>query len=310
VSGAIFVVLLLLGPQLALGATPSNEELYQLILQLQEENQKLKEQVQELSTKQVATPTVPLVAAAVEEKQGQDEVDSGLSVEAGVDLMYLDFYASQGADGGGSNNAQYFPDLGTKLTPRYWVEVKPTDHIGLRGRYLHYSQSKIYLGLNRDVRFEILDLELTFPVALAKMTKIKPFIGYRRGQIDLDGSDFGELNPTQFTGQGFTIGTDFEHALFGSPVSLATGFRYSLLYGDTEFAPTSPNSLHHTMVSGYELFVGLDYMHNFGAVEVGARAGWEQQYYGTDGYFPFAIDPETNGDVGLGGPVISLKMKY
>lgn len=289
---------------------PSNAELYQLILQLKDENQRLKEQLAALSGKMetndkgIGQPTV------AEMQPDRAETDKALSVEAGIDLLFLDFYAAQGADGDDSNYSPYFPDMGTHLTPRYWVEVQHNKKIGLRARYLNYDHTRFYLGLDRNVSFELFDLELTVPVALGQDTEIKPFIGYRYGDIGLDGSDFGEPNPYQFTGHGLTVGMDLKHALWGSDFSLTAGGRYSLLYGKTEFEPVTDSSLDDTIVSGFELFMGVEYLHDFGNIELGIEAGWEQQYYGTDTYFPFAIDPETIGDVSLGGPIVSVEVKY
>ena len=324
---AVAVATSAFGPRAASASeVPSSAELYKMFLELKEENRALRAQVKRLEEKNEeknarqdeaiaeagAGPAAERRVAshpAPAPRRHRPARSSGPGFEAGVDVMYMQFYARQGAGGSASNNDDYFPDMGHDTTYRAWAEVNNGKGLGLRGRYFDYSDSAFFLGLDREQSIRSADLEVTFETDIADFD-IKPFIGARWQEVNLHGSDFGEPNPYEFEGYGLTTGIDFTRQIYG-PISIYAGGRYSLIFGDTTFGSVSNSELEDTLMSAVELRAGLQWQREFAnGAGIDVRLGWEQHFYGTDTYFPFAIDPETLGDVGLGGPVFSAAFKF
>ncbi len=223
----------------------------------------------------------------------------------GVDLTFFRLYGQSGAGGGGASGGtdDMFPDYNTAIDGRLWIGYEMQNGVGLRARFVEWEGTERYVGSARTADFEIYDIEATLDVTYGNWD-FTGFAGFRFGSIELNSSDFGESHLYDFDGAGLTIGGDFNRPLFGE-VALIGGVRYSVLYGNTEFRP-NPAVLSHTYVDITEVRLGLEWSRELGRGRFFASAAWEQQVYGTDTYFPFAIDPESHGDVSLGGPVFSI----
>jgi hypothetical protein len=227
----------------------------------------------------------------------------------GVELTGFKLYGSQGAGGTGSvappNFADYFPSYGFRGEGRYWIGYELASGCGIRGRLFDWEANREYLGLVREQDIEMYDIEGTVDMS-GWGWNVTGFGGLRWGSIELDGSDFGEPNPYNFNGAGLTGGFDFRRCVWRD-LSVVGGARFSMLYGDTNFLPITAEELSNTNVDIWEARLGVEWARQ---TRFGGRffvsAAWEHQLYGTDTYFPFAIDPETLGDVSLAGPVFSI----
>lgn len=227
----------------------------------------------------------------------------------GVDLTVFRLYARQGAGGTGvvapPNFADYFPSYDFRGEGRYWIGYETASGYGIRARLFQWQADREYLGLVREQDIEMYDIEGTVDMSGCGWD-VTGFGGLRWGSIELDGSDFGEPNPYNFNGAGLTVGFDFRRCVWGD-LSVVGGARYSMLYGDTNFLPIRSEELDNTNVDILEARLGVEWARQ---TRFGGRffvsAAWEHQLYGTDTYFPFAIDPETLGDVSLAGPVFSI----
>jgi hypothetical protein len=225
----------------------------------------------------------------------------------GIDLTVFRLHAKSGAGGNSAANNfdDYFPDYGFLGQGRYWVGYEIPGACGIRTRFFQWEAAEEYLGLVRETDIEMYDIEGMLDLSVGKWD-LNGFAGLRWGSTELDGSDFGEPNPYNFEGAGLTAGFEFRRCVWGG-LSIIGGARYSVLYGDTGFLPVSGAELDNTTVDITELRVGVEWARE---TRLGGRffvsAAWEHQGYGTDTYFPFAIDPETLGDVSLAGPVFSI----
>ncbi|MCO6457763.1 MAG: hypothetical protein J5I93_20860 [Pirellulaceae bacterium] len=232
---------------------------------------------------------------------------SRAGIVGGVDLTLFKFYARQGA--GGDSNAgnvdDYFPEYGYLGHGRYWIGYELDSGWGIRGRMFRWQGTESYLGIDREQEFEIYDIESTVDMCVMgwDLTGIG---GIRWGSIELNGTDFGGIDPYRFEGVGMTVGVDFRRGVWGN-LAVVGGVRYSVLYGETEFTPVSNSVLDNTFMDITEVRLGVEWSREtrLGG-RVFASAVWEQQVYGTETYLPFAIDPETLGDVSLAGPVFSV----
>jgi len=252
--------------------------------------------------------------ARAEEMGSEDWVSEAACCEqrqlgfvGGVDLTVFRFNARQGAGGNSAagNFDDYFPDYGFQGQGRYWIGIETPSGYGMRARLFEWEASESYLGLVREQDIEMYDVEGTVDIS-GWGWNVTGFGGLRWGSIELDGSDFGEPNPYNFDGAGLTGGIDFRRCVWRD-LSVVGGVRYSVLYGDTNFAPVSGAELDNTFVDVVEMRMGVEWARQtqYGG-RVFAAAAWEHQVYGTDTYLPFAIDPETLGDVSLAGPVFSI----
>lgn len=232
-----------------------------------------------------------------------------ISYELGVEYLALEFFASQGAAASDSEPDDTFPDYGTNGVARYTLGAELGNGIGARLRYFEFDETETLLGIDRNVNFRMLDADAYFPLFSDGGRQVEVFAGFRNGFIHLDGSDFGSNDTYEFEGTGITVGSNFQMPVSDS-FSFLFGGRYSLLQGDVNFAPVSTVTLDNVLLHSFEVSLGAEYTHAFAAFDLAARAGWEMQYYGTDTYFPFAIDPETVGDVGLGGLTAELALTF
>jgi hypothetical protein len=223
----------------------------------------------------------------------------------GIELTFLRLYAQQGAGASSGNVDDYFPDLGVQAAGRYWFGYEFANGFGVRGRLFEWEESAQIGAVVRNQDIEMYDAEMTYDSNIHGWD-LTGFGGVRWGSIELDGSDFTEPNPMDFDGVGMTIGGELRHELIGN-FSIFGSARYSVLYGDTTFAPVSSAILEDTYVDIKEIKLGLEWAKQtrFGGA-IFANVAWEHQVYGTDTYFPFAIDPETLGDVALSGPAFAI----
>jgi len=225
----------------------------------------------------------------------------------GVDITAFRLYGNQGAGGDSNvgNIDDYFPDYGFVGDARIWFGYEGPNGMGIRARIFEWEESQLYNGSVRTQDIEVYDLEATLDMSVCAW-EFTGFGGLRWSSIELNGTDFGGVDPMDFEGAGLTMGVDVRRCLWRD-ISLVGGVRYSVLYGETTFAPTSTAVLDNTFVDITEMRLGLEWARELG---IGGRlfvsAVWEQQVYGTDTYMPFAIDPETLGDVSLAGPVFSI----
>jgi len=228
-------------------------------------------------------------------------------IVGGVDLMFLRLYARQGAGGNSAagNIDDYFPDYGFNVTGRYWLGYEMSDGLGIRARFFEWQHSRAYLGRNREQAFKIVDVEATLDSTFYNW-ELTGIGGIRWGSIQLDGSDFGEPNPMNFEGTGLTLGVELRRP-FWRNLSLIGGARYSVLCGQTDFEPVSTAVLGDTFIDITEVRLGVEWEMQMGSGgRLFANGVWEHQIYTTDTYMPFAIDPETVGDVSLAGPAFSI----
>lgn len=244
-----------------------------------------------------------LVLGAVAPVRAQD---GSAGLVGGAELTLFRLHAQQGAggDSDAGNFDDYFPDLGMNGSGRFWFGYEAANGVGLRARIFQWEESQRYLGQIREQDFEIYDIEATVDTCIHSWD-LTGFGGVRWGSIELDGSDFSEPNPMNFDGAGMTLGGEVRRQLLGN-VGLLAGFRYSVLYGETDFAPIGTLTLDDTYVDISEFKLGVEYARPTRFGNCFANVTWEHQVYGTDTYFPFAIDPETLGDVALSGPVFSI----
>jgi hypothetical protein len=225
----------------------------------------------------------------------------------GAELTLFRLHARQGAGATNSpgNTDDYFPDLDRNSAGRFWFGYEFANGFGVRGRLFEWEESAPISNIVRNQDIEIYDVEATYDCQIHgwDLTGIG---GVRWGSIELEGSDFGERNPMDFDGAGMTLGGELRHQLFGN-FSAVAGARYSVLLGDTTFEPVSSAVLDDTFVDIKEIKLGVEWamQTRFGG-ELFANAAWEHQIYGTDTYLPYAIDPETLGDVALSGPVFAI----
>ena len=228
-------------------------------------------------------------------------------IVGGAELTLFRLHGRQGAGGNSNvgNTDDYFPDYGFNAAGRYWLGYEASNGLGVRARFFEWEQSKSYNGSEREQKFEIYDVEATLDTTFCNW-ELTGIGGLRWGAIQLDGTDFGEANPTNFDGAGLTLGAEFSRS-FWRNFSIIGGARYSVLYGQTDFRPVSTAVLDNTYVDISELRLGLEWEKQMkSGGRLFASAAWEHQLYGTDAYLPFAIDPETVGDVSLAGPVFSI----
>jgi hypothetical protein len=239
-----------------------------------------------------ATCAAGLAVALASPAQSQS-----VSISPELEILALGFFASAGS---GDANQNYFPDYGVSPAYRLTLNVKSSGRVSGRLRYFDYDQTEAHLGLDRTAEFRMLDAEAVIPLFDGGNRGADAFIGLRHGNISLDGSDFGESNPYNFSGTGLTAGAEYRTAL-NDNLWFSFGGRYSLMMGDVDFQPVSTQSLDSVLLHSFDAFAGLKYNRAYRNVNVGMHAGVEIQYYGTDTYFPYAIDPETLGDTGLAG---------
>lgn len=227
-------------------------------------------------------------------------------VVGGAELTFLRLHAKQGAGANNTGNVDdYFPDLGLQAAGRFWFGYEFANGLGVRGRLFQWEESGSIANIVRNQDIEIYDVEATYDSQIHGWD-LTGFGGVRWGSIELEGSDFGERNPMDFDGVGMTLGGEVRHELIGD-FSLFASARYSVLYGDTTFAPVSSAVLDNTYVDIKEFKLGVEWAREtrFGG-QLFANVAWEHQLYGTDTYFPFAIDPETLGDIALTGPAFAI----
>lgn len=267
------------------------------------------------TTRRLATAVSSLAfAAATVGATAASAQESNLSFNLGVEYLALGFFASQGASGDAGpapvNFDDYFADYGVNGVPRVTLGAELNDGMGARLRFFEFDETEFYLGLDRNVNFRIVDAEVYFPLFSEGGREVEVFAGYRDAFIHLDGSDFGEPNPYEFDGGGFTAGANFRMPIMDSDFAFRFGGRYSLMQGDVNFQPVSGLGLDNVLVHAFDVNIGAEYTRSLGAVDLTAHAGWEMQYYGTDTYFPFAIDPESLGDVGLSGFTAGIMLTF
>lgn len=235
------------------------------------------------------------------------QAQSDLTITPEIEVLGLGFFASAGS---GAANQNYFPDYGTAAAYRVSLNLESDGDVGGRLRYFNYDETEPHLGLDRQAMFRMIDAEATFPLFEGNGRTVDGFLGLRRGDIHLDGSDFGENNPYDFSGTGLTLGGEYRANAFNDNTWFVVGGRYSLMIGDVNFEPVSTTGLDNVLLHAAEAFAGLEYNRSYQSFDLGLRVGLEMQYYGTDTYFPFAIDPETLGDTGLAGVTAGVSISF
>jgi hypothetical protein len=217
-------------------------------------------------------------------------------LEVGLDVTGFALNAKGGA---GSGPVDMFFDTGNVADVRPWLKWGM-----VRVRGFQFDESEFYSGADHDASIRMIDLEIVDDFAAGNFN-IELSGGVRWGSIDLDGNDVGSVMPSSFDGLGITAAVEVERQFGASPFGVYFGGRYFVMYGETD-AGIVPD-IDNTFVDGTEISFGLQWQIND---RFRVRGGYEQQVYGTDNYFPSDIDPETIGDVSLGGFVIGGSMTY
>jgi hypothetical protein len=160
---------------------PSNEELYQMIQELQDETQNAKREA-EAAKRELAEARRAL--AAVKPSAAPPVVAPGVTEER--DPAYFarleNTFMSYGQEGGAADAAGGTADFGNDYTPRLELGYVGSQGIGIRGRYWRYDDSESTDSANNDkvkVDSDYYDLELFQQWQVTDKTELEGAIGVR-----------------------------------------------------------------------------------------------------------------------------------
>ncbi|MBF0586292.1 outer membrane beta-barrel protein [Prosthecochloris sp. N3] len=275
---------------------PTNEELYQMVLELKAENAQLKKEIENQNEYREGAYTVS-------ESSHETKSDhSGISV--GVQVPFISLSANHGA--GESEGQAFFdeqPD--TEGTYRLMASYTLDNGLGVRGRYFDYGYE------NNDTsdifKIDLYDLEVTGYIPFNKLDLLV-FAGLRAA--DIEWSDENGSDGYTFDGTGFTVGLESRYH-FASDFAFMTGVRYSHLFGDIIETEYPDERSLNCVVPVTDLQAGIEYTYELktgSKIRVGL--GYESTLFSSlSGNVDNDIDPE-DVDVDLSGIRFGLNTSF
>jgi outer membrane murein-binding lipoprotein Lpp len=321
VMSALIVVLAGVKPAAAT-VTPSNEQLYQMIVELKAEVRALRVETRKAKSEaaaaqsqlararqhmeQAAETAQPSAFDAMPEPTRPKEDQSGFF--AGGELVMMKFSREGGSTDTNNSPADF------DYAPGYRMEIgyQNEDKAGIRGRFFHLADSTTSDdGDNVLVTVQTADLEAFTTVQLTPDLELEAAAGARWAR--LDGSSSGDFATFPFAAWGADLGVqavggtavlEARHRL--GPGQLYAHGRFSLLAGEayhhirqnpSGIIFNSPQKTDGNVVTISELGLGYSWEHDWQGLTVFGSAGVEGQIWtnAVPGLLPNVTDASLTG---------------